>query len=158
MVSKKKPEKRETPDDSIHVRLENPTAIRKDVLAVAIDIIGLLKRYYEYIEIKKQKDNIVRLLKADINEIRRLARELDVEEMPVTISQLMNAKAIEMPEKAEPKAKANVSQADDVKKEEIIKAAKSQLPPKVSKAVVRQQPKDKLEDELAELKSMISRL
>ena len=152
MVSKKKPEKRETPDDSIHVRLENPTAIRKDVLAVAIDIIGLLKRYYEYIEIKKQKDNIMRLLKADINEIRKLARELDVEEMPVTINQLMNAKAIERPEKAEPKA--NVPKAEDVKKETV----KAQSPPKASKVVVRQQPMDKLEDELAELKNMISRL
>lgn len=155
MVLKKKPEKRETPDDSIHVRLDNPTAIRKDVLAVAIDIIGLLKRYYEYIEIKKQKDNIMRLLKADINEIRRLARELDVEEMPVTINQLLSSKAIERNEEVEPKAKS--TKADEGKKEEP-KAVKLQPLSKSSKAVVRQQPKDKLEDELAELKNMISRL
>ncbi|MEK6864190.1 MAG: hypothetical protein AABX27_02780 [Nanoarchaeota archaeon] len=151
MALKKKSEKRETPDDSIHVRLENPTIIRKDVLAVAIDVIGLLKRYYEYIEIKKQKDDIMRLLRADINEIKRLSKELDAEEMPVTINQLLTAKAIERPEKVEPKAKA--SKVDE-KKEEV----KAQPLSKAPKLVVKQQPKDKLENELAELKNMISKL
>ena len=151
MALKKKSEKRETPDDSIHVRLENPTIIRKDVLAVAIDVIGLLKRYYEYIEIKKQKDDIMRLLRADINEIKRLSKELDAEEMPVTINQLLTAKAIERAEKVEPKAKA--SKVDE-KKEEV----KAQPLSKAPKLVVKQQPKDKLENELAELKNMISKL
>lgn len=162
MALKKKSEKRETPDDSIHVRLDNPTTIRKDVLAVAIDIIGLLKRYYEYIEIKKQKDDIMRLLRADINEIKRLSKELDVEELPVTVSQLLSAKVIERHDKVELKAKVNALKADEERREEKrkeeIKVVKAQMPPKSSKLVIKQQPRDKLEDELAELKNMISRL
>jgi len=162
MVLKKKPEKREMPDDSIHVRLENPTVIRKDVLAVAIDVIGLLKRYYEYIEIKKQKDDLLRLLRADVNEIKRLAKELDTEELPVTVSQLLSAKVIERHDKVELKAKVNAIKADEEKREEKrkeeIKVVKGRLPPKSSKLVIKQQPRDKLEDELAELKNLISRM
>ena len=58
---------------------------------------------------------------------------------------------MKVPEKVEPKAKA--SKVDE-KKEEV----KAQPLSKAPKLVVKQQPKDKLENELAELKNMISKL
>lgn len=154
MAVKKKSEKREKPVESIHVRLDNPTAIRKENLSLAIEIIGLLKRYYEYLEIKKQKDDLVRLLRSDIAEIKRLARELDTEEMPVSVGELRGMKVIEKHESAE--QKEEMPEPEQEKKKEEIKPAKAPLPKK--KEPVKLQPKDKLETELEELRNMISQM
>lgn len=148
MAVKKKPEK---PDDSIHVRLDNPTAIRKENLSLAIDIIGLLKRYYGYLEIKKQKEDLMKLLRADIAEIKRLARELDAQEMPVTMSRIISIES-----KAEKAPKKEPVEKIESPRKEDFKQAKAVSKPK--KEPVKLQPKDKLETELEELKHMISSL
>ena len=153
MAIKKKPEKREKPDESIHVRLDNPTLIRKENLSLAIDIIGLLKRYYEYLEIKKQKDGLMRLLRVDINEIKRLAKELDVQEMPVSMNKILavEGKTEALVEKEEVPP-LPLEPKEEKKKEE----AKPQ--PAKPKKEPGSRPKDKLETELEELKDMISRM
>ncbi|MDI6736893.1 MAG: hypothetical protein QME12_00050 [Nanoarchaeota archaeon] len=148
MAIKKKP--REKPDESIHVRLDNPTLIRKENLSLAIDIIGLLKRYYEYLEIKKQKDGLMRLLRADIAEIKRLTKELVVEEMPVSMNKILSAE--QKTEAIAQKGELPPLEPKEEKKKEAPKPAKPQLPKPASK------PKDKLETELEELKNMISKM
>lgn len=161
MAIKKKPARKEKPDESIHVRLDNPMMIRKENLSLAIDIIGLLKRYYEYLETKKQKDDIMRLLRADVAEIKRIARELDVEELPVSAGELMGMKTIEKHDKIELKAKMNALKSEEERREEKrreeLTVVKAQLP-KAKKEPIRLQPRDKLETELEELKNLISRM
>ncbi|HII15715.1 MAG TPA: hypothetical protein HA362_05370 [Nanoarchaeota archaeon] len=161
MAVKKKPEKRSTPDESVHVRLDSPMAIRKDVISLAIDVIGLLKRYYEYMDTKKQKEDLMRLLRADVGEIKRLTKELDLDEMPLTVGQLMSMHSIEPKDKAEIKVKMAEIDMEEQHREEKrkreIETVKAQIPA-AKTARVKQLPKDNLETELAELKKMISSL
>lgn len=161
-MARKKSVKKETPDDSIHVRLDTPMAIRREVLSLAVDAISLLKRYYEFLDAKKQKDDLMKLLRSDINEIKRLTKELDIEEMPLSVSQLIGLHTIEPKEKSALKAEMHVIAAEELRREDKrkreLEQVKVHIPPKSSKQPVKLLPKDKLETELAELKSLISRL
>ncbi|MBU2638478.1 MAG: hypothetical protein KJ955_05880 [Nanoarchaeota archaeon] len=159
-MARKKAEKPETPDDSIHVRLDTPMGIRKEVLSLAVDVISLLKRYYEYIDTKKHKDDLMKLLRADVNEIKRLTKELNVEELPLSMGELKQAHAIEepvLPEK-KPAAKKEEKLKEELPKKEKKAPEQARVLPKEPARPAKRQPQDKLESELAELKSLISRL
>lgn len=161
-MARKKAEKKETPDDSIHVRLDTPMVIRRSVLSLAVDTISLLKRYYEYQETKKQKDDLMRLLRSDINEIKRLTKELNIDELPLSVGQLMGMDAIEKKDKSALKADMKVIDAEEFRREEKrkreLEKVKVEMPPKASKQPVKLPPQDKLESELEDLKNLISRL
>lgn len=150
MVLKKKPEKRSTAGESVHVRLDSPMTLRKDVLSLAVETIALLKRYYELQELRRQKDGITKILRTDINEIKRLAKELDIEEMPLTAGQIEGMHPIHPQEKQ--KLKPHVEEKPVEVREE---KKKPEPAPKIQKQA-KQQPKDRLETELEDLRRMIS--
>lgn len=95
--NKKHPQK----EGSIHVRLGSPKALRKDILALAISLIELLKRYEARIELRSHKENLKNLLEAELMEIKKLLKEFNIGELPLSVKQLENLPIIKEEKEAE---------------------------------------------------------
>jgi len=74
----------QTSDSLLHVRLAEPTAVRKLTLNLALDMIQLLKRYDRLAEIRAKKDTAKRKLTRLYNEMRKYSNTLKLKELPST--------------------------------------------------------------------------
>lgn len=76
--------KKGSPEESIHVKLGSPKAIRKEILTLAISLIELLKRHEAYLSLKTRKVMLMKQLSMEIDEIKRLFKEFNIGELPIS--------------------------------------------------------------------------
>jgi len=75
-------------DDSIHVQLHNPISYRKGVLGMAIGVVELIKKYQTLREIRRQKLKEMEKLRELVKEIKKLATQARLREMPLKVKDL----------------------------------------------------------------------
>ncbi|MFH1638556.1 MAG: hypothetical protein ABIB71_09080 [Candidatus Woesearchaeota archaeon] len=80
--------KRAKPGVTVHVQLRAPKALRKDILSVAIAMIGMIKKYRAHVAMKKRKELLIKHLGKKFREIKELRKVLNVEELPLSLSQV----------------------------------------------------------------------
>ncbi len=84
MTAKGSHKQKKKPEDDIHVKVDNPKWLRKEVLTTAIDLINVLKRYESYVELNKHKEHLLKLLKSEMSEVKSLMKELKLKELPLS--------------------------------------------------------------------------
>jgi len=149
-------------EESIHVRIDNANEIRKKVLELAIETIELLKKCEAYNEEKKQKAELVKLLRNEVNEIKRLTKELNIAEMPLTMGEVEHLPIIRKEKYEELKKQREAMRLEELKKREERRRAleerkKLMEAEKVVKAA-KTKPKSKLESDLEALKKKLAQL
>ena len=76
---------REGNNQVVHVKLENPLTVRRNILGSALDSARMLKTYSELKEVKKMKQGIIEDFTNVYDEIKILFRRLEHEELPSVV-------------------------------------------------------------------------
>ncbi|MBU2589953.1 MAG: hypothetical protein KKA65_05010 [Nanoarchaeota archaeon] len=82
-MTAKRSQKKKTEED-IHVKIDSPKWLRKEILTTAIDLISALRKYETFVELNKHKEHLLKLLKAEMAEIRNLMQTLKLKELPLS--------------------------------------------------------------------------
>lgn len=74
----------------IHVRVSSPGAARRDLLSLAIDLVKMQKKYREFLNKRKEKEDYMKRLRRNVAEIKELMKLLDSYELPMSLQELEN--------------------------------------------------------------------
>lgn len=74
----------------IHVRVSSPGTARRDLLSLAIDLVKMQKKYREFLNKRKEKEDYMRRLRKNVLEIKELMKLLDSYELPMSLQELEN--------------------------------------------------------------------
>src|SRR3989338_5695932 len=77
-----KKEHRSKLSDPVHVRLERPVALRKNILGATIEVTKMLKTYAELKHITDTKATILNKYRSIYNDINGLVRHFEREDLP----------------------------------------------------------------------------
>ena len=66
----------------VHVKIDNPISIRKDILKTAIDTTKMLYSYNEILMLREKETKLINKFKSLHNEITRLQRNLQDSDLP----------------------------------------------------------------------------
>jgi hypothetical protein len=168
-VQKAKNDKKEKQGADIHIKIASPNYLRKQVLALTIESIEIMKVLRAYRENKTSKKKLIEDLKAEVDAIKKLTVELEKHELPMNIKQLNNLpmfkekrELLEKVEKVREKAEKALER-EQVRLEKDI--AKGPRMPPAPKPVIEEIPtslhpeiKDKLEADLASLRDKMAQL
>ena len=75
---------------SIHIKIDSPNLIRKEVLSLTIETIELLKKLRAFREAKIKKLNLMRDLRKEVGDIKNLTRDMVVQELPMDMEAVEN--------------------------------------------------------------------
>ena len=67
----------------VHIMLETPIQLRKDVLSTAIDATRLLKEFEEFLVLKNKKMKTLKYLQKEMREIKQFSKEFNEDHFPV---------------------------------------------------------------------------
>lgn len=144
---------------TVHVRMNAPRAIRKELLSIAIATIEVIKKYRAYVESKKNKDFFMKELRRKVAEIKKLRNVLTLEELPLSLGQVealprfrKKREALAKMEEYRAKAESELKEEREKLKREIAKPKKrvKLKVPKASKSV------DKLQADLDALRRKLA--
>jgi len=163
MVTKKKHNGKE---ESIHVRLSNPKILRKGVLTLAIELIELLKRFEARMELKSHKENLLKLLQNETNELKKLVKDFNLQELPLTIKQLESLPIVKDDKEEESLRQHEARKIAEVIEKEQKKKYKDERERKeeerrAERAIRQEQtkkPLNKLEADIEALKQKLARI
>lgn len=74
----------------IHVRISSPGTARRDLLSLAIDLVKMQKKYREFLNKRKEKEDYMKRLRRNVAEIKELMKLLDSYELPMSLQELEN--------------------------------------------------------------------
>ncbi len=75
---------------SIHIKIESPNLIRKEILSLTIETIELLKKLRAFREAKVKKMNMMKDLRKEVNDIKNLTRDLVMQDLPMDMEAVEN--------------------------------------------------------------------
>ena len=108
MAKKKKKE-----ENSVHVRIETPLALRKEILTTAIDATRLLQKYQEYHSLTIEKNKKFVKLNKVLKSIKSTEKKLNSKELPKLPEEkkpvVMEEKLVEVPIVSHEKPKAEMN-------------------------------------------------
>ena len=162
-------DKKEKKSVEIHIRIASPNYLRKQVLALTIESIEIMKVLRAYRENKTAKKKLMVDLKAEVDAIKKFTTELEKQELPMNIKQLENLpmfkekrEILEKVEKVREKAEKALEREQARLEKDIAKGPR--MPP-APKAVIEEMEisahpeiKDKLEADLASLRDKMAQL
>lgn len=157
---------------SVHIKIDSPNLIRKEVLSLAIETIEILKKLKAYRDAKVKKLNLIRDLKKEVNDIKNLTRDLVVQDLPMDMEAVENLppfkrqrEALEKIEKMREMSEHRWSSfeshlARDVSQEPRAPPRELIRPMPKAKEVPKDKPKpkDKLEADLEALREKMAQL
>ena len=136
---------------AIHVLIEAPKVLRKDVLSLAIETIQLLKHYERVKFLRQQKIILLLRLKREMDGIKRLVHEMDVSDFPLTLEEVRNHPRFKVHEKVveEPVPEEHHTVPRRVEHHNVVH------PKPIEK---KHEERDKLEDDLEALQRKLASL
>lgn len=184
IVTKHKVVKPVKPEANIHIMIQSPNELRKQVLALTIETIELIKRVKTFKDERDMKKQVMNKLKSEINHIKTLASELEKNELPLDMKQVdelpffkKKQAVLEKVEKARTKAERYLEREEAKLEKELAKppglppemlafesamempkpvATISEIPEVRSR--LHHKPKDPLETDLDDLRNKMAQL
>ncbi|MBI4154140.1 hypothetical protein HY501_02290 [Candidatus Woesearchaeota archaeon] len=74
--------------EAIHILIQQPKVLRKEVLSLAIEALQLLKHYEKVKLLREQKFSLLLSLKKEMDLIRKMVHELDVSDFPLSLEEV----------------------------------------------------------------------
>tara|TARA_Y100000310_G_scaffold283455_1_gene305422 strand:- start:1151 stop:1543 length:393 start_codon:yes stop_codon:yes gene_type:complete len=103
-------------DSVVHVRVDNPISKRKEILAITINTVELLKRYERIKLIQKEKAQTLALFRTKMRSLNRLSKLVGLKEMPLQMNEVKKVKSVKGKKVFNPVKKVK---AKKVKKKEL---------------------------------------
>ncbi len=155
---------------SIHIKIDSPNLIRKEVLSLTIDTIELLKKLRAFRDAKAKKINLIKDLRKEVGDIRNLTKDLVGQNLRMYMEAVDNLPTFRRQREAleEIEKMRNMSEqrwasfeshlASDISKEP--KAPPRELPAQRIRETPKDKPKprDKLEADLEALREKMAQL
>ena len=79
MKAKKQVHEKKAP---VHMMVDQPLLLRKNILSTAIDVTKLLKEYEEFVALKNRKMKTLRLLQREMKTLKSLSNEFNHDHFP----------------------------------------------------------------------------
>ena len=79
MKAKKQVHEKKAP---VHMMVDQPLLLRKNILSTAIDVTKLLKEYEEFVALKNRKMKTLRLLQREMKTLKSLSNEFNENHFP----------------------------------------------------------------------------
>ncbi|MFA4886960.1 MAG: hypothetical protein WC595_01995 [Candidatus Nanoarchaeia archaeon] len=100
----------------IHMMVDQPLLLRKNILSCAIDVTKLLKEYEEFIALKNRKIKTLKLLQREMKSLKTLSKEFNENHFPNVPHELPHQKVERHPTKEEPMNKISIKELKETLK------------------------------------------
>jgi len=138
------------PEEDIHVKIDSPKWLRKELLTTAIQLIDTLRKYETFVELNKHKEHLLKLLKTEVGEIKSLMQTLKLKELPLSPDKFNQLPIIKEEAKEVEMRKKEAEQAEKEVEKEIHKRRKA------IEKIEEPKPVDSLEADLMALRKKLA--